>query len=241
MPFCGAKREMLSMKRPIVLFLLVGSVLAACAKSNSTLEREGAHASAEAAPPSVVEASPPETEISHIDQLGYDEAFAYAKGQMKDMGRTDTDPDSGKLRRWSDGAVLFAMWAAKAMVWTDIAVTKDETTYGLVRKNSGETRGKRLCTTGTIIEIMEQRWRGSRFGGTEERKVAIGLTSPRADGDLFEFVAVGSSGKLVQDSRARFCGVVTGYRDYANSMGGTSHAVTLIGMFDLPENRPKMN
>jgi hypothetical protein len=235
---CASSRGALSMKRPVVLCVVVGSVVAACGKSNSKPETERATAEA---PLPVIEASPPETQVSHIDQLGYDEAFAYAKAQMKDIGPAETDPDSGKRRSWSDGTVLFALWAAKAMAWTDIAVTKDETTYALARKNSGETRGKRLCTSGAIIQITEQDWRGSRFGGTEDRKVATGFTSPQPDGDLFEFVAVGSSGALVQNSPSRFCGVVTGTRDYANSLGGTSHAVTLVGMFDLPRNRPKKN
>jgi hypothetical protein len=31
--------------------------------------------------------------------------------------------------------------------------------------------------------------------------------------------------------------VVTGKYSYANSGGGTGHAVTLVGVFDLPENK----
>jgi hypothetical protein len=31
---------------------------------------------------------------------------------------------------------------------------------------------------------------------------------------------------------------VTGRYDYHDSGGGTGHAVQVVGMFDLPENRP---
>lgn len=48
--------------------------------------------------------------------------------------------------------------------------------------------------------------------------------------------SVSSTGRLVEDSRARLCGFVTGKYSYSNSGGGSSHAVQLVGMFKLPEN-----
>ena len=42
-----------------------------------------------------------------------------------------------------------------------------------------------------------------------------------------------------QHEPARFCGIATGRDTYANTGGGTTHAVRVVGMFDLPENRKR--
>jgi len=64
----------------------------------------------------------------------------------------------------------------------------------------------------------------------------VGLVMSNA-GNLFHFDAVGSTGTLVGTNYARICGVITGLYDYSNSAGGTGHAVQIVGMFDLPENK----
>ncbi len=163
---------------------------------------------------------PQETPAQHIDKLDFDGAVAYAKPLMDDTEDRD-----------SDGAVLLALWASKHMTWTDVAVKKDETSFALVRKDSDEARGKRLCTSGQIVQIEVQKVPGAG-------KVSEGLLMSNA-GNIYNFIAVGSSGDLVQQSYARFCGVVTGNYDYANSGGGQGHAVEAVGMFDLPQNKPK--
>lgn len=56
-------------------------------------------------------------------------------------------------------------------------------------------------------------------------------------GNVFRFLGGRSSGQIVQSSDARFCGVVTGQYNYDNSIGGVTHAVEMVGMFDLPENK----
>jgi hypothetical protein len=140
---------------------------------------------------------------------------------------TDTANDD------SDGTMLFAAWASNHMRWTDVAVTKDETTYALTRKDSDEARGKRLCASGSIIQIEVHKLKDQGIG-----KLATGLLMSYG-GNIFEFMAAGSTGDLVQNSQARLCGVVTGTYDYTNSAGGTGHAVTVVGMFDLPENKSK--
>jgi hypothetical protein len=56
-------------------------------------------------------------------------------------------------------------------------------------------------------------------------------------GHIYRFIAVRSTGDLVAGSVAHFCGVVTGKQSYANSVGGMAHAVFLVGMFVLPENK----
>ena len=43
------------------------------------------------------------------------------------------------------------------MRWSDVAVEKDETTYALVQKDTNVERGKRLCASGSIIEIEADR------------------------------------------------------------------------------------
>lgn len=138
---------------------------------------------------------------------------------------TDTREES------SAGEVLFRSWAAKHMTWTDVGVWKNETSFRLVRKDSDEERGKRLCASGRIIQIAVRKL-------DDGSRTSEGLLMSDRD-DLYSFAAVGSSGKLVEDSYARFCGVVAGRYEYANSAGGTGHAITVIGMFDLPENRMK--
>lgn len=49
----------------------------------------------------------------------------------------------------------------------------------------------------------------------------------------------GDTGDLVQNSAARICGIVTGVSDYANTGGGQTPSVTIVGLFDLPANRAK--
>ena len=56
-------------------------------------------------------------------------------------------------------------------------------------------------------------------------------------GQIYRFIAVKSTGEIVKGSTAKFCGIVTGRLMFSNSVGGTTHAVSLVGMFDLPENR----
>jgi hypothetical protein len=155
-----------------------------------------------------------------MDSMTYAQAFAFARPTMADA----VEKDSG-------GAVLFAAWASKHMQWSDVGVATDETTFALTQKDSDETRGKRLCTTGSVVEIHVDKIEG--LG-----KLSEGLLS-NYGGHLFRFLAAGSTGTLVEQSQARFCGAVIGNYEYSNSAGGTGHAVSLVGMFDLPENKPK--
>jgi hypothetical protein len=117
------------------------------------------------------------------------------------------------------------------MKWADVAVAKDETSFALVRKDADEARGKRMCTSGQVVQIEVQKIPGAG-------KHSEGLLMSSA-GNIYNFIAAGSSGELVERSYARFCGVVTGKYDYSNSAGGEGHAVEIVGLFDLPENKPK--
>ena len=129
------------------------------------------------------------------------------------------------------GALVFGAWAAARMKWEDVAVAKDETTPKLVFKDPDEERGKRVCFTGQIIQIAVEK---SPFGKFTNGLLSVGYY----DTTLFHFLNVGSSGSLVDGNQARFCGVVIGRYDYSNSGGGTGHAIQVVGIWDLPENKP---
>jgi hypothetical protein len=130
--------------------------------------------------------------------------------------------------QWSRGGLLLALWASTHLRWQDVEVGKNETSFALVRKDSEEARGKRMCTSGNLVQIEKE--------GTGATKAYSGLLI-NDYGNIFSFYVAGSTGELVARSRARLCGVVIGTYDYPNSAGGEGHAVALVGMFDLPENR----
>jgi hypothetical protein len=156
--------------------------------------------------------------LIRMDHLAWPDAFASVRSSMSDSNDDD-----------SRGTALFALWAARRMRWNDVSVDADETTFGLVQRDSQEQIGKRMCSSGQIVEIHAD---SITTGG----KLAHGLLMSDA-GHLYRFMAAGSCGDVVTGSYARHCGVVTGNYDYSNSGGGTGHAVAVVGMFDLPQNK----
>lgn len=148
-------------------------------------------------------------------------AFAFAKPLMSDV-----TIDAKK----NEGGVLFARWASAHLAWTDVYVANDETSFGKIRKDSEEEIGKRMCISGSIIQIEVVKL-------DVGKKVSVGLLMSNG-GNIYHFVNALSSGEIVQNKYARTCGFVVGAYSYANSGGGTSHGVDLVGIFDLPENKP---
>lgn len=134
-----------------------------------------------------------------------------------------------KMSGHSTATALVVAWSVDRMQWADVAVTTDETGFALARKDVETERGKRLCVSGSIVEISTEKLEGGA-------KIYEGLLSSYA-GNLYSFFAVGSSGALVATSDARFCGVLVDLFDYENSAGGVGHAVDLVGMFDLAQNK----
>lgn len=128
----------------------------------------------------------------------------------------------------SPGTAVFALWSAQNLRWKDVGVKQDETSFARVQKDVDAERMKRLCVPGSIIQINVEK--------TPYGSVYTGLLMSDAV-NLYHFNAVRSTGDLVQQSPARFCGVVTGKYDYENSAGGVGHAIDMVGIFDLPENR----
>lgn len=144
-------------------------------------------------------------------------AIKLAKPAMDDTANED-----------SAGFAQLGIWGMKNMRWVQLEVPENETSVALVQKDPDEARGKRLCAPGTIVQIELQK--------TAMGKGFIGLFMTDG-GNLLRFFVVGSTGTLVGQSHGRICGVVTGKYDYSNSAGGVGHAVAVVGMFDLPENR----
>lgn len=201
------------------VMLLAVVLLAACAKDKAPVPGQvegldGSTASGAAEPPKVDE---PDHFVEILKHESLAEALNYAKPFM-----SDTQNET------SVGANLFAYWAAKkGLSWTELN-SLGETKFSLVKKDSEVYRGQRICRSGRVIQISVERF--------EKSKVYHGLLMTN-DGDLASFIAVKSTGELVERSWAKFCGVVIGNYQYSNSGGGTSYAVQLVGMFDLPENK----
>ena len=126
----------------------------------------------------------------------------------------------------SPGAVELASWASAHLKWPELS-RLPATRYALVMKDPGRERGKRITVYGSIVEITAEDTRVGKIyeGGMLDSNF-----------NVYRFIAVGSTGDLVQQSEASFTGVVIGRQDYSNSAGGMSHAVYLVGMFNLPEN-----
>jgi hypothetical protein len=129
----------------------------------------------------------------------------------------------------SEGTLRFAYWMARHGSFADVFTAKNETSYALVGKDSEQERGKRMCVSGFLVQINK--------GAIHDTKLFDGILETWG-GKLFFFFAAKDTGVLVEKSSAKFCGVVTSMFHYSNSGGGTGHTVELVGMFDLPGNRP---
>jgi hypothetical protein len=123
--------------------------------------------------------------------------------------------------------VKFALWATRHMTWPALQAV-EETKRSLVLKDSAVERGYRVCTSGSVVEIRVVRAGDVAYSHALLQNAAY---------DITHVLAVGSTRGLVEKSSARFCGLVVGRYTYENSGGGMSHAITLVGMFDLPENK----
>lgn len=147
------------------------------------------------------------------------EAIATTRLNMTDIQGADL----------SVGAAKLALWSAANLRWSELQEIPAGK-YAMVMKDPDTQRGSRICTSGQIIEIAVDR--------TVSPKIFLGGMFDDS-GRLYRFIAVGSTGEIVAESRAKFCGIVTGQQHYENSAGGVAHSVHLVGMFDLPENRAR--
>jgi len=206
--------------------LIAALVLTACKKPEPHGEFVGADGTPSVKPTqtaaAVVQPKPAPPVPTPLEEVQskktFAEALAFSKPKFQD---TQNKADAG--------ALLLAAWMADKKAWADINALP-ETSVAKVLKDSDEERGKRLCASGTIIEIAKTK--------TDVAKLWDGGMATN-DGKIIRFIAAGSTGELVERSNARFCGVMTGRDSYSNSGGGTTHAVRVVGMFDLPDNRKK--
>jgi hypothetical protein len=127
------------------------------------------------------------------------------------------------------GVEAFEGWAVGRLRWSDVSTEPAAgTSYGRVMKDVDAERGKRLCVKGEVVQIEKSTSRGG--------PVFRGVMQSAAQ-EPFRYTAVGSTGELVTTQVARLCGVVVGRNSYESIDRATVHAVHLVGMFDLPENR----
>lgn len=133
-----------------------------------------------------------------------------------------------RLDEEDEGAILLAQWMGdKRTTVKDLKEKIDETSRALVMKDSVRERGRYFCTSGKVIQIQVVRGGITHTAGI--------LMTP--SWDPIRFVTTRSSGNIVDNTHARFCGIVSGRYSYSNTGGGVSHAVYLAGLFDIPENR----
>lgn len=202
------------------ILLLAASLAASGCCKNSTPKGEPLGSSANqpaVSTPVAAPTKPPPTPFEEIQtKTTITEAIAYAKPSMKD---TENELDKG--------TVLLTAWLAQHPSWGGINALPD-TSIAKVLKDSDTERGKKICTGGSIIQISSDK--------VEDKKIYRG-TFMTSDVKYMAYVAVASTGELVERSPAKFCGVVIGTHSYSNAGGGTTHAIRIVGMFDLPENR----
>ena len=172
------------------------------------------------AAPAVAEPPAPPKELTLEQKLAEASSLPLAVQLLRPMFK-DTQDEA------DPAAQVLALWCTQHLDWNSLSGLP-ESSRAKVMKDPESERGKRLCASGTIIEIHNDRSSGrSIYSG--------GINT--ASFDIVRFYAVKSTGDLVEKSVARICGVVTGTESYSNSAGGVSHAVFVVGMFDLAENR----
>lgn len=202
----------------VFVILVVGVVVILLVRSFNTPKKQ--HSTAP---------SPAPTQPTAVDPVAaFAEALLAEKSLASALQRTKPFmQDTAETP--SSGAVMLAGWMMRhPILWADVALPKDETSIALVQKDAPAERGKRLCVHGQVVEIHVKR--------TDIGTFAQGLLTTDSS-KLIHFLAARSTGELVTESDARFCGVITGNLDYENSAGGVGHAVQVVGMFDLPANR----
>jgi hypothetical protein len=130
----------------------------------------------------------------------------------------------------SAGTLMLTGWANRHLRLEAVEVSPNETSYAQVRQDPGAARGKRMCVAGKLTDLSPVR--------TDAYMYSRGvLSASSAAEQRFAFSAVGSAGALAPGSDARLCGVVTGWIADDDEARGPAHAVILVGVFDLPENR----
>ncbi len=161
---------------------------------------------------------PEQEEIASVSPDAYADVSMRFKSEVADAAN---EPPPAAL-------YIADLMAARNVKWVELN-NIDKTSYGLVMKDVAQEGMKLLCTQGLVVEIygFESRQRKKFYD--------VGIMDD--SGKVYRAIATGSTGDLVADSQAKFCGQVTGRISFNNSVGGSTTAPFLVGMFDLPENR----
>jgi hypothetical protein len=206
------------LKPPIVAMLCVLAV--GCSKEASPGSTRASPSASAASAVSASAARAPDPAVAIANAKTLSAALKLAKPLMDDRWDSRKDPRS-------KGMIGLARWAAKKLTWAELAALP-ETDAALVLKDSEVERGKRLCARGEITLIRRsRRVHQGMFWGTMYNEKR----------DTISFIAAGSTGNLVRESKAHYCGIVVGLWTYANNQGGQTISIETVGMFDLPENR----
>lgn len=129
----------------------------------------------------------------------------------------------------NEGAAMLAMWWARqpSSFWTELLALPDSR-RAEVMKDPEPYRGQRICMTGSVTQIFRDK------SAPVRTPVYMGVLYH--NGGFARFVAVHSTQGIVENTPARFCGIVIGLQSYSNVSGGTTHAVQVVGEFDIPTN-----
>ncbi|MEG2445808.1 MAG: hypothetical protein RSA22_03915 [Acinetobacter sp.] len=206
------------MKKVLLVVALTATVLVGCSKQPDSESNNENMTQPAIAQPVAEEKSDAEKGAERI----------LSKDTLTDVIEMVKPTMSDEFDAFPASAGVLAFWMEnKHTKIGDIRVL-DSSTRGKILKDSFNERGKRLCVSGTIVEIQVD-----RSGGFPSYHA--GLASNYTD--FTRVLAVGSTGELVANSSVTFCGVVIGKIGFNNAIGGTTNAPYLVGMFDLPENR----
>lgn len=205
----------------VTTVLLIGLIGAKVATESTSADATEAVVTLEPRAPSVGDEPEPTLtdRLARAGTLG--EAIATIRPAMADHDGDSLSGAAATLTTW-----LVERYNTPAL-WADLDMMPDNQ-RAEVLKDPEPFRGKKLCSRGTMTQIMADRSLGV--------PVWHGVLST-GFANVIRFVAVGSSDGIVEDSPARFCGIVIGLHSYANRMGGSTTGVEVVGSFDLPENR----
>jgi hypothetical protein len=179
--------------------------------------------------------TPGESGTDWARRASFADALAFTMPMM-----TDVEVVEGRRLPASKGTEVFVMWATyHPMSWKDSAGISSETSFAQVKKAPAKERGKRMCVSGEVRMIRTM----GREGVARDNKIwdaYEGMMMTDADiPNIVHFFVVGDTGKIVEGTKSRVCGVVTELfeMDMTASIKMWLRGVTLVGLFDLPANR----
>lgn len=149
------------------------------------------------------------------------DAVALTKPLFADVQGEDVNPGAALLAMW---------WARRPTLWAELAAMPD-TKRAEIMKDPDPYRGHRICMTGSVTQIFRDK------STPANAPVYMGVLYH--NGGFVRFLAAQSTQGVVEGTPARFCGIAVGLQSYPNVSGGTTHAIQVVGLFDIPANGGK--